>query len=173
MLSLYLIFMVIIFCYPKTCSRYGQERYTIWNINPLNIIKIKLSVVSAKSGWRQYLIFCHTFCRITVVYFCSVSTPHLLTSFSVISNRQTWIKYLKNPEEKLHRGHYKGSGHVLYSASHSQNTFTNQDLMIYLVDASPTYVAAVTAVMTDFFSQTANTQNAFSSPDVILLYCWL
>jgi hypothetical protein len=146
--------------------------YTIWNSNPLKIIKIKLSVVRAKSGWRQYLIFCHTFCRITVVYFCSVSVPHLLTSFSVISNRQTWITYLKTPEEKLHRGHYKGSVHVHYLVNHSQNTFTNQDLMICLVDPSPTYAAAVTAVMTDIVSQ-ANTQNAFSSPDVILLYWWL
>ena len=42
--------------------------------------------------------------------------------------------------------------------------------MIYLVDPSPTYAAAVTAVMTDFVSQTANTQNVSSSPEVILLY---
>jgi hypothetical protein len=42
--------------------------------------------------------------------------------------------------------------------------------MIYVVDPSPTYAAAVTAVMRDFVSQKANTQNAFSSPDVILLY---
>jgi len=97
--------------------------------------------------------------------------PHLLTSFSVISNRQTWIKHLKKPQRKNFTwGHYKGSVHVLYSASDSQNTFTKQDLMIYLVDPSPKYAAAVTAVLTDFVSQTANTQNAFSSPDVILLY---
>ena len=42
--------------------------------------------------------------------------------------------------------------------------------MIYLMDTSPMYAAAVTAVTTDFISQTANTQNAFSNPHKILLY---
>lgn len=42
--------------------------------------------------------------------------------------------------------------------------------MIYMMDPSPMYAANVTAVITDFVSQTTDTQNGFSSPHIILLY---